>query len=84
MEASPELAVCEVCGRAVEWPTAGPHSRIATRSRGCCTSHAAVGFSSSMEGWRTSGAGRGYWRCFLPPDYRSECPNLPVLKRCIQ
>jgi hypothetical protein len=46
MEASPELAACEVCGRAVAWPTAGPHSRVATKSRGCSTSHAAVGFST--------------------------------------
>jgi len=80
----PELAVCEVCGRA----SSGQRQAHTRASRpgveAVSTSHAAVGFSSSMEGWRTSGAGRGYWRCLLPPDYMSECPNLRVPKRCIQ
>jgi hypothetical protein len=68
-------------------PRAGPHSCVASRSRGCSSSHAAVGFSSSVDGWRTSGAVCGWRRCLLPLHHMSQYPiqpNRPVLKRCIQ
>jgi hypothetical protein len=29
-----ELVVCELCGRAVEWPNGKPYSCFASRSRG--------------------------------------------------
>jgi hypothetical protein len=53
-------------------PTASPHSCVASRSRGCSTSHVAVGFSSSVHGWRTSGepsagVGAACYHCTICP-----------------